>query len=90
MRVCRQGIPGKQRGKVLQPLYWQLGSILSIPVEADFALVDILAFYSHNKAQIARIFRASALGQRDKAKRNDYVNYMLNKCFDRILPPGGF
>ena len=58
--------------------------------EADFALVDILAFYSHNKAQIARIFRSSALGQRDKAKRNDYVNYMLNKCFDRILPPVDF
>lgn len=58
--------------------------------EADFALVDILAFYSHNKAQIARIFRASALGQRDKAKRNDYVSYMLNKCFDRILPPVDF
>lgn len=55
--------------------------------EADFALVDIIAFYSHNRAQIARIFRASGLGQRDKAKRDDYVNYMLNKCFDRMLPP---
>src|SRR5699024_7716505 len=37
--------------------------------------------------QIARLFRASALGQREKAKRADYVNYMLNKCFDRMLPP---
>lgn len=55
--------------------------------EADFALVDIIAFYSQNRAQIARIFRASGLGQRDKAKRDDYVNYMLNKCFDRMLPP---
>lgn len=55
--------------------------------EADFALVDIIAFYTQNRAQIARMFRLSGLGQRDKAKRDDYVNYMLNKCFDRMLPP---
>lgn len=55
--------------------------------EADFAFVDIVAFYSQNRAQIARIFRSSGLGQRDKAKRSDYVNYMLNRCFDRMLPP---
>lgn len=55
--------------------------------EADFALVDIIAFYTQNRAQIARMFKASGLGQRDKAKRNDYVSYMLNKCFDRMLPP---
>lgn len=55
--------------------------------EADFALVDIIAYYTQNRAQIARMFRASALGQREKAQRNDYVNYMLNKCFDRLLPP---
>lgn len=54
--------------------------------EADFAYVDIIAFYTQNRAQIARIFRSSGLGQRDKAKRTDYVNYMLNKCFDRMLP----
>lgn len=55
--------------------------------EADFALIDIIAFYTQNRAQIARMFRASGLGQRDKAKRDDYVSYMLNKCFDRMLPP---
>jgi len=55
--------------------------------EADFALVDIIAFYTQNRAQIARMFRMSGLGQRDKAKRDDYVSYMLNKCFDRMLPP---
>lgn len=54
--------------------------------EADFALVDILAFYSHNREQITRIFRNSALGARQKAKRNQYVDYMLNRCFDRMLP----
>ncbi|OHD25427.1 MAG: hypothetical protein A2Y38_12765 [Spirochaetes bacterium GWB1_59_5] len=55
--------------------------------EADFALVDIVAFYTQNRAQIARIFRESGLGKREKAQRTDYVNYMLNKCFDRMLPP---
>jgi hypothetical protein len=54
--------------------------------EADFALVDIIAFYSHNREQITRIFRNSALGARQKAKRNQYVEYMLNRCFDRMLP----
>ena len=55
--------------------------------EADFAYVDIVAFYTQNRGQIARIFRNSGLGQREKAKRIDYVNYMLNKSFDRMLPP---
>lgn len=55
--------------------------------EADFAYVDIIAFYTQNREQVSRIFRNSALGQRDKAKRDDYVNYMLNRCFDRMLPP---
>lgn len=55
--------------------------------EADFALVDIIAFYSDNRGQIQRIFQNSGLGKRDKSKRQDYVNYMLNKCFDRKLPP---
>jgi len=58
--------------------------------EADFALVDIIAFYTQNRAQIVRMFRLSELGKRDKAQRDDYVSYMLNKCFDRILPPADF
>ena len=58
--------------------------------EADFAFIDILAFYTHNRAQIVRMFRASPLGQRDKAKRNDYVTFRVNKSFDRLLPPIDF
>jgi hypothetical protein len=64
---------------------WQ--SLYSSQSEADFALIDIIAFYTKNKAQIARIFRQSMLGQRDKAKRDDYVNYMVEKAFDRQIPP---
>lgn len=55
--------------------------------EADFAFVDIVAFYTQNREQIARLFRATPLGKRQKAQRNDYMAYMVNKSFDRLLPP---
>lgn len=54
---------------------------------ADFMLIDILAFYSNSKTQIKRMFLSSALGQREKARKHKkYIDYMLNKCFDRKLP----
>jgi hypothetical protein len=55
--------------------------------EADFALFDIIAFYSENGAQSQRIFLASSLGQREKSRAQYRINYMLNRCFDRMLPP---
>jgi len=55
--------------------------------EADLALINILAFYTQHKPQIIRLFRQSGLGQRPKALRNDYVDYMVAKSFDRLLPP---
>lgn len=58
--------------------------------EADIAFIDIVSFYTQNKIQIARIFRASPLGQRDKAKRVDYVDRMILKSFDKMLPPIDF
>lgn len=54
--------------------------------EADFALMDILGFYSKNRQQIVRLFRQSALGQRDKAQRKDYIGSMLNRVFDNQTP----
>lgn len=54
--------------------------------EADFAFIDIVSFYTQNRTQIARIFRNSALGNRDKARRKDYVEGMINQSFDRMLP----
>lgn len=67
---------------------WQ--ELYSSQSEADFAYIDIIAFYTQNKAQITRIFRKSPLGQRDKAKRNDYINSMITRSFDRMLPPLDF
>lgn len=54
--------------------------------EADFALIDIVAFYSQNREQITRIFLSSQLGKREKAKRKDYVHQMVNRAFDRQSP----
>lgn len=51
--------------------------------EADYALIDILGFYSDNREQIQRLFLRSALGQRDKAKRKGYVSGMVDRSFDR-------
>lgn len=60
------------------------------PSEADFALIDMIAFYTQNREQIVRIFHSSALGQRDKAKRKDYIQDMVGRSFDRMLPPQDF
>ena len=57
------------------------------PSEADFALIDIIAYYTKSRFQIVRLFRQSALGQRDKAKRDDYVFGMVNRAFDRMPSP---
>jgi hypothetical protein len=64
--------------------------------EADFALIDIIGFYTDNMEQVERMFHASALGQRDKAHRTkkydvsgqriDYVGKMVRKSFDRKSP----
>lgn len=67
---------------------WQ--ELYSSQSEADFAYIDIIAFYTQNRAQIARIFRNSALGKRDKAKRQDYIGGMITRSFDRMLPPLDF
>jgi len=55
--------------------------------EADQAYMNFLAFYSQHRIQLMRLFRQSPLGQREKAQRNGYLNYTINRAFDRMLPP---
>lgn len=55
--------------------------------EADFALIDIIAYYTQFIPQIVRMFRLSALGKRDKASRQDYIDRMITRAFDNQPPP---
>lgn len=54
--------------------------------EADFALIDIISFYTNDVDQIDRIFKSSGLGARDKANRAKYVRTMIQRSFDRKQP----
>ncbi len=55
--------------------------------EADFGLIDIIAYYSQNRAQIRRVFGYSELGKREKySQRPHLVDHMINRSFDRLLP----
>ena len=47
--------------------------------EADYALLSMLCFYSRNTGQVMRMFRASALGQRKKAQRDNYLLSAIQK-----------
>lgn len=55
--------------------------------EADLALMSILAFYTPDNDQVKRLFRMSALGKREKAQREDYLNYTLRRIRANEPPP---
>lgn len=88
--VCKQALNAANGDKFKQLWEGEWNSSYQSQSEADFALIDIIAFYTQNRNQIARIFRNSALGKRDKAKRQDYIGGMIARSFDRMLPPLDF
>lgn len=55
--------------------------------EADFALLSMFAFYTPHNEQVRRLFRMSALGKRDKAQRDKYLNTALAKIRAKEAPP---
>lgn len=58
--------------------------------EADFALIDIIGYYTQFTPQILRMFRDSALGKRKKAERDNYLLPMIARAFDNQVPPIDF
>lgn len=52
--------------------------------EADFALVNIISFYSRHASQAIRMFRSSKLGERLKAQKGNYLPNMVKRSFDRM------
>ena len=47
--------------------------------EADFSYIDMLAFYTQNRNQIYRLFKASHLGIRDKSNRSRLCQWNDNQ-----------
>lgn len=84
IRIASEAVNG-DKFKRLWEADW--GGLYPSQSEADYSLVNMIAFYTKNKAQVVRIFRMSELGKRDKAKRTDYVGKILNSAFDRELSP---
>lgn len=85
--IIRRALNGSNGGKfhALHVGRWQ--QFYATQSEADFAYIDMLAYWSRNREQIARLFLASPLGGRTKANRVDYRNRMIGRSFDRLPPP---
>lgn len=88
--ICNKAAQGANgNGELFQRLYQGQyeGQTQS---EADLSLCNIIAFYTDSREQVGRIFRASALGQRKKAQRDDYLFHetwgIVTKAFDRKGP----
>lgn len=58
--------------------------------EADFALMSMFAFYTRSNEQAKRLFRMSALGKREKALREKYLDTALRKIRVNEVPPVDF
>lgn len=54
-------------------------SLYSSQSEADLRMISIIYYYSRNREQTKRIFLSSGLGKRDKAKRADYLDRLIEK-----------
>lgn len=58
--------------------------------EADYALMNMLCYYTRSNEQAKRLFRYSALGKRQKAQREKYLDMMIKKIRAEEPPPIDF
>ncbi len=79
VELCKMAAEAKN-GELFKALYQgDLSRHNNDHSAADFALINIIGFYTDSTAQVRRIFLASKLGQREKAftRIRDYVDPMI-------------
>lgn len=52
--------------------------------QADLRLISILYYYSRNREQVTALFLKSGLGQREKARRADYIDRLIDRAAQGI------
>lgn len=91
--VIAEGLSSANNGVHFANLWkgnWQESGKYPSQSEADQAFVNMLAHHTDNKHQMRRLFDKSGLGWRPKARRDNYVQPMIDKAFDLRLPPIDF
>ena len=83
--ICNQAYNAANGKKFYDLFYGDWQAYYASQSEADFALINILAFYSKSNAQVKNIFRKSALSSRPKAQRDDYVDGIIRRSRDAGL-----
>ena len=58
--------------------------------EADLRIISIIYYYSRDAEQTKRIFRSSALGKREKAQRENYLDQMIEKVRKNMPEGAGY
>lgn len=85
--IMANAFAAKNRDKFARLWFGEWQELYPSQSEADSALVFMLSHWTDSKEQVRVLFRKSMLGQRDKAKRDDYVNDMIADAFgDKFLP----
>jgi hypothetical protein len=89
-QVIEQASKGANSGKFLKLHYGNWKGDYPSQSEADQAYTNVLGYYSDNKEQVSRLFRASLLAAnlkngKPRYENAGYVNRTVNTAFDRKI-----